>query len=66
MQTRAMLYAVCWLSVVSAGIAATLFSVYLPLIAAELSGGSATPAQIGQTGSFAGSAFFPLDSFSPA
>ncbi|MBL0321391.1 MAG: MFS transporter [Candidatus Kapabacteria bacterium] len=57
MQTRAMLYAVCWLSVVSAGIAATLFSVYLPLIAADLSGGSATPAQIGQTGSFAGSAF---------
>jgi len=57
MQNRAMLYVVCWLSVVSAGVAATLFSVYLPLIAADLSGGIASPAQIGQTGSFAGSAF---------
>lgn len=57
MQNRFMLYVVCWLSVVSAGVAATLFSVYLPLIAAEMAGGSATPTQIGKTGSFAGSMF---------
>jgi len=52
-----MLYLVSWLSTVSAGIAATLFSVYLPLIAAELAGGSASPEFIAQTGSFAGGAF---------
>ena len=52
-----MLYLVSWLSTVSAGIAATLFSVYLPLIAAELAGGSASPEFIARTGSFAGGAF---------
>ncbi len=57
MHTRPILFFVCWMCVVSAGIAATLFSVYLPLVAAELAGGQATPAQIGLTGSAAGSAF---------
>lgn len=52
-----MLYFVCWLSTVSAGIAATLFSVYLPVIASELAGGSASPDDVARTGSWAGSAF---------
>ncbi|MCX6141421.1 MAG: MFS transporter [Candidatus Kapabacteria bacterium] len=57
MQSRRMLYLVSWLSTVSAGIAATLFSVYLPLIAGDLAGGSATPEDISRTGSWAGGAF---------
>jgi MFS family permease len=57
MHHRALVYLVCWLAVVSAGVAATLFSVYLPLIAADMAGGVATPDVVGRTGSFAGSAF---------
>ncbi|NQW29571.1 MAG: MFS transporter [Ignavibacteria bacterium] len=56
MNQRYVLYAISWLSTVSAGVAATLFSGYLPLIVKELTG-SSERATIAQVGSAAGAAF---------
>lgn len=56
MQSRPVLYIVCWLATVSAGVSATLFSVYLPSIARTILGSDA-PASKALMGSWAGSAF---------
>ncbi len=57
MSQRAALYTVVILSVVSAGIAGSLFSTYLPIIAAEMSGGAATKQDVSTMGSYAGASF---------
>lgn len=56
MQSRSVLYLVCWLSTVSAGISATLFSVYLPSITLALLGSDAAPYK-SHMGSWGGAAF---------
>lgn len=56
MQSRSVLYLVCWLSTVSAGICATLFSVYLPSIALTVLGSDTLTAKA-QMGSWCGAAF---------
>jgi MFS family permease len=53
---RNTLYVICWLCTVSAGIAATLFSGYLPPIVLELTGSNARPI-IAMVGSNAGAVF---------
>lgn len=50
------MYVVSWLSTVSAGIAATLFSVYLPVIVRDLLGSTARE-DVARVGSWAGGAF---------
>ena len=57
MSQRAILYVIVVLSVVSAGISGSLFSTYLPIIAAEMSGGTATPQDVATMGSYAGASF---------
>lgn len=57
MSQRAILYVIVVLSVVSAGISGSLFSTYLPVIAAEMSGGTATKQDVSTMGSFAGASF---------
>lgn len=56
MSSRSILYLVSWLATVSAGIAATLFSVYLPVIVADLLGSTARE-DVARVGSWAGGAF---------
>lgn len=56
MQHRHVLYLISWLATVCAGLSATLFSVYLPSIVADINGVS-TPQAIARTGSYAGAAF---------
>lgn len=56
MQQHRALYAISWLATASAGIGATLFSVYLPSIVKDVFH-STDPAEIGRIGSFAGAAF---------
>lgn len=57
MSQRAILYVIVVLSVVSAGISGSLFSTYLPIIAAEMSGGTATKQDVSTMGSYAGASF---------
>ena len=57
MSQRAILYVIVVLSVVSAGISGSLFSTYLPIIAAEMSGGAATKQDVATMGSYAGASF---------
>jgi MFS family permease len=56
MSHRAILYLLAWTSTVCAGVSATLFSVYMPAIAARLLG-HAAPETIAHVGSWGGSAF---------
>jgi MFS family permease len=56
MQHRRALYAISWLATASAGIGATLFSVYLPSIVRDVFNAT-DQATIGRIGSFAGAAF---------
>mgnify|MGYP000420095610 CR=1 FL=1 len=56
MQSRSVLYIICWLATASAGISATLFSVYLPSITRTLLGSDA-PAFKSHMGSWGGAAF---------
>ncbi|MDZ4746427.1 MAG: MFS transporter [bacterium] len=56
MKSRLVLYLVCWLATVSAGVSATLFSVYLPSITLAILG-SNEPALKAQMGSWGGAAF---------
>ncbi len=56
MSHRAILYLLSWTATVCAGISATLFSVYLPAIAARLFG-QATPEAIAHVGSWGGASF---------
>ena len=57
MQHRHWVYLIAWVCTASSGIAATLFSVYLPLIAADFAGPVAVKEFIPQLGSAAGGAF---------
>jgi|SanBayMetagenome_1026888.scaffolds.fasta_scaffold02188_2 MFS family permease len=57
MSQRTLLYGIVVLSVISAGISGSLFSTYLPVIAAEMSGGTATKQDVSTMGSFAGASF---------
>lgn len=57
MSQRAILYVIVVLSVVSAGISGSLFSTYLPIIAAEMCGGTATKQDVSTMGSYAGASF---------
>lgn len=57
MTQRIILYIIVVLSVVSAGISGSLFSTYLPVIAAEMSGGTATKQDVSTMGSYAGASF---------
>lgn len=57
MSQRAILYIIVVLSVVSAGISGSLFSTYLPVIAAEMAGGMATKQDVSTMGSLAGASF---------
>jgi len=56
MQHRRALYAISWLATASAGIGATLFSVYLPSIVRDVFH-STDQAEIARVGSYAGAAF---------
>lgn len=57
MQHRHWVYLIAWVCTASSGIAATLFSVYLPLIASDFAGAVALKEFIPQLGSAAGGAF---------
>jgi len=56
MQQRTVLYVLSWLATACAGVSATLFSVYMPALAAKLYG-TASPETIATVGSWAGATY---------
>ncbi len=56
MKTNVLLFVIAYVATVTAGVASSIFSAYLPLIVTDLTGKSDT-ATIGQVGSTAGAAF---------